>query len=320
MNSHKRLGRRTFITTAGLGILGAATAQRLGLPAERPNRQRVLRIAHLTDIHVQPELGAGEGMAVAIEHAHNLKDRPDIILQGGDAIMDALAEDKTRTKTQWGLFHKTFAETATLPVRHVIGNHDVWGWSLENPSKADIAYGKDWAKDEFGLREGYYSYDQAGWHFVVLDSVSYAQGGYTARLGDAQLEWLDGDLAAVPRNTPVCVVSHIPILSACTYLDGDNETSGNWQVPGAWMHIDARKIKDVFSKYNNVRLALSGHVHLQDEVHYLGVKYLCNGAVSGGWWGGPYQEFTNAYFTVDLYDDGSSESQVHTFGWQARSA
>lgn len=317
MNGHKLLGRRAFLTTAGLGVLGAATAQRLELPPESPTRRRVLRIAHLTDIHVQPELGAVEGMAAALEHAQNLGDKPDLIVQGGDAIMDALAADKTRTRTQWRLFHETL-EAATLPVRHVIGNHDVWGWSLDNPSAADIAYGKDWAKNEFGLAESYYSYDQAGWHFVVLDSVYPAEGGYTARLDDAQLEWLDGDLAATPQGTPVCVVSHIPILAASTYFDGDNEASGNWQVPGAWMHIDARRIKDVFKRHPNVRLALSGHVHLQDEVHYLGVKYLCNGAVSGGWWGGPYQEFANAYFTVDFYDDGSSESQVHTFGWRAR--
>lgn len=320
MNGPKRINRRTFIATAGLGVLGAAAAQRLELPAESPTRRRVLRLAHLTDIHVQPELGAGEGMAAALEHAQNLSDKPDLIVQGGDAIMDALAADKARTRTQWRLFHQTLNGVATLPVRHVVGNHDVWGWSLDNPSAADIAYGKDWAKDEFGLGAGYYSYDQAGWHFVVLDSVYPAEGGYTARLDDAQLEWLDGDLAATPRSTPVCVISHIPILAASTYFDGDNETSGNWQVPGAWMHIDARKIKDVFKRHGNVRLALSGHVHLQDEVHYLGVKYLCNGAVSGGWWGGPYQEFTNAYFTIDLFDDGSSESQVHTFGWRARNA
>ena len=63
------------------------------------NRKRVLRIAHLADIHVQPELDAAAGMASAIEHAQNLKDKPDMILQGGDAIMEALAADKARTKT-----------------------------------------------------------------------------------------------------------------------------------------------------------------------------------------------------------------------------
>lgn len=234
--------------------------------------------------------------------------------------MDALAATKARTKEQWGIFHRVLNETATLPVRHVVGNHDVWGWSLDSNAKPDTAYGKAWALDELSLQSGHYSFDQAGWHFTVLDSIYPAEGGYTARLDEAQLEWLAGDLGATPRTTPVCIVSHIPILAVCAFLDGDNETSGNWQVPGAWMHIDARAIKDVIKQHGNVRLALSGHVHLQDQVNYLGVKYLCNGAVSGGWWNGPYQEFTNAYVTVDLYDDGSSEHQVHTFGWQAKTA
>jgi hypothetical protein len=75
------------------------------------------------------------------------------------------------------------------------------------------------------------------------------------------------------------------------------------------MHIDARRIKDVFRQHPNVKVCLSGHIHLQDEVTYLGVKYLCNGAVSGNWWDGAYQEFSPAYAVVDLYDDGSSESE-----------
>jgi hypothetical protein len=42
---------------------------------------------------------------------------------------------------------------------------------------------------------------------------------------------------------------------------------------------------------------------------YLGVKYLCNGAVSGSWWDGVYQEFPPAYVIVDLFDEGTSASQ-----------
>lgn len=319
MNLKGRISRRKLLTTAGLTALGAATAQRLVLPPERENRQRVLRIAHLTDIHVQPELGAADGMAAALEHAHNLQDRPDIIFQGGDAIMDALAADKARVQQQWRLWREVLDANLELPIVHAVGNHDVWGWSLEGAGVLrDALYGKAWALDMFGLERGYYSFDRAGWHFIVLDSNFPAEGGYTARLDDVQFEWLGGDVRATPPETPVCVLSHIPVLAACPFFDGDNEASGDWEVPGAWMHIDARRVKDLFKEHPNVRLALSGHIHLQDETHYLGVKYLCNGAVSGGWWNGPYQEFQPAYVTVDLYDDGSSERQVHPYGWKTR--
>ncbi|MGQ9650788.1 MAG: hypothetical protein ACUVXJ_11815 [Phycisphaerae bacterium] len=65
-----------------------------------------------------------------------------------------------------------------------------------------------------------------------------------------------------------------------------------------------------------MKVCLSGHVHLIDRVDYLGVSYLCNGAVCGGWWEGPYQECDAGYALVDLYDDGSFEKRYVQFGWK----
>jgi 3',5'-cyclic AMP phosphodiesterase CpdA len=275
-----------------------------------PNRRRVLRIAHLTDVHVQPEQSAPEGMARALQHAQSLSDKPDIIFNGGDSIMDALKTDKARAKTQWQIWQSVLKNECSLPVVHCIGNHDVWGWKMkEKLIKHDQLYGKQWAMNEFGLATRYYSFDKAGWHFIVIDSTHAVKNGYVAKLDEGQFAWLQDDLKKTPAATPVCVLSHIPIICFCSFFDGDNEKSGNWQVPGAWMHIDARRIKDAFRQHPNVKICLSGHIHLQDEVTYLGVKYLCNGAVSGNWWDGAYQEFPPAYAVVDLYDDGSSESE-----------
>jgi hypothetical protein len=51
-------------------------------------------------------------------------------------------------------------------------------------------------------------------------------------------------------------------------------------------------------------------VHLVDDLTYLGVRYLCNGAVCGGWWKGPYQEFGPLYALLDFHDDGTVERQM----------
>jgi hypothetical protein len=80
-------------------------------------------------------------------------------------------------------------------------------------------------------------------------------------------------------------------------------------VPGAWLHLDARRIKDLFHRHLQVKLCLSGHIHLVDRVDYLGVTYCCSGAVSGGWWDGPCQEFPNGYGLVTLYNDGSFDNR-----------
>ena len=75
-------------------------------------------------------------------------------------------------------------------------------------------YGKHWACDEFGRDKPYASFDRGGWHIVLLDSVFPFGEGYIGRLDDAQWDWLERDLAAVGPETPVILLSHIPILSA----------------------------------------------------------------------------------------------------------
>ncbi|MHC4159854.1 MAG: metallophosphoesterase family protein [Planctomycetota bacterium] len=237
--------------------------------------------------------------------------------------MDALKADKARTKAQWEVFQAVLKNECSLPVVHCIGNHDVWGWGLEDESvRNDRLYGKQWAVEEFGLESRYYRFDKAGWQFIVLDSthsidkVPSSEEPYTAKLDEEQFEWLKEVLGQTAKERPICVLSHIPIICFCAFFDGECEKSGNWEVPGAWMHIDARRIKDLFYEHKNVRLCLSGHMHMQDKVEFLGAKYLCDGAVSGSWWEGNHYEFAPGYVVVDLYNDGSSRSEYITYKWQ----
>jgi 3',5'-cyclic AMP phosphodiesterase CpdA len=272
-----------------------------------------LRVAHLTDIHVSDIAGAAAGMAAAIRHAQAQADRPDLLLFGGDCIGDALDTPKEKVLAQWDLWEKIFSAEVKLPHAVCLGNHDILGWSRRGDIAlaSDPDYGKSLALRRLGLQQRYFSFDRAGWHFIVLDSmVAGPTNGYLARLDEEQFTWLGQDLAKTPPTTPVCVLSHIPILSAAAFLDGDLAKTGNWEVPGAWMHLDVRRLKDLFRQHPNVRLCLSGHLHLVDDVSYLGVRYLCNGAVSGGWWKGNYQEFGPTYALLDLYDDGSADNQL----------
>lgn len=317
------MNRRHFLRSAGaLALTGSLAA--LGSPTDgpaspKPQRKRVLRAAHLTDIHVLPDMEhfdqPEEGMAAAIRHAQGQADKPDLLLFGGDMVMDSLKTEKSKVLAQWAVWERIFAAEVKLPYRLCLGNHDVWGWAIhDNPDiEKDPHYGKGLVMERLGIRDRYYSFEQAGWHFVVLDSLERDYGnkaGYTARLDDAQFEWLKADLAATPAATPVFVMSHIPLLSVCVFFDDDLEATGSWVIPGPWVHIDSRRIKNLFRQHPNVKACISGHVHLADDVSYLGVRYLCNGAVSGGWWKGAYQEFGPAYALVDLYDDGSVENTL----------
>jgi 3',5'-cyclic AMP phosphodiesterase CpdA len=281
----------------------------------QPTTHRVLRIAHLTDIHIYPEPRAIQGLTACLRHVHALADPPDVIFNGGDAIMDALEIDEERTRAQWDVWQQILRAECRLPIEHCLGNHDVWGWHRAHSGTTgrEPRHGKKWALEVFGLAAPYRSFDQAGWHFIVLDSTYPHGHDYLARLDAEQFAWLEADLNAVPRQTPVLVLSHIPILSACVFFDGDNETPSHWVVPGAWVHLDARRLKDLFLQHPNVKLCLSGHVHLHERVDYNGVTYLCNGAVCGDWWRGPYQECAPGYGLIDLYADGSFAHQYLTW-------
>ncbi len=251
-------------------------------------------------------------MERALEHAQEQK--PDLLITGGDLIMDALSADKERMKAQWDLYRRVLKGNISVPVEQCIGNHDVWGWNNPQLYKGQSGYGKSYALDVLELERPYRSFDRGGWHFVVLDSTYPKTVGYTAKLDNEQFEWLEDDLR---KNTqrPTMIVSHIPILSACVFFDGPNEERGNWRVPGAWMHIDARRLKDLFWRFKNVKACISGHIHLQDHLHYLGVAYFCNGAVCGAWWKGDCQEVRPGYAIMDLFDDGHVSGHYSSYGW-----
>lgn len=321
---------RRGLLSLGAAALGSLGVRWSGLPVAgaaeiapaAAGKTRALRLAHLTDIHVQPELSAGPGLAACLKHVQSLKDAPTLILNGGDSVMDVFGKDAARAKAQADIFRSVLKQECSLRVEHCIGNHDVWGWNKKNSQTTgdEANWGKPWALDLFGINRRYRSFDVAGWHFIVLDSTFPAGTGYTARLDDEQFDWLAKDLAATPPTTPVCVLSHIPILAVSAFMDGENEKSGDWKVPGAWMHIDARQIGKLFLKHPNVKLCLSGHLHLHDQCLYNNVWYICNGAVSGGWWKGSYHECAEGYGLVDLYADGTFDAQYVGFGWKAAKA
>jgi len=202
-------------------------------------------------------------------------------------------------------------------MKFCIGNHDAWGWDKKNSKTTGLEefWGKKRIIKELGLPNRYYSFDAGSWHIILLDSTYPSEHVYTARLDDEQFLWLKQELESF-KESNVCIISHIPILSAAAFLDGDNEQTGRWVVPDQWMHMDARKIKDLLANYSNVRLCISGHLHLVDRVQYNNVTYICDGAVCGAWWGGKHYECDAGYGIFDLYADGSFEHRYITYGWK----
>jgi hypothetical protein len=141
---------------------------------------------------------------------------------------------------------------------------------------------------------------------------------YYAAIDVLQLSWLKDHLAAVPKGRHVCVVTHIPILAACVFFDGDRLRPDFWHVPDAWMHRDAAELQLLLSTHN-VKLAISGHIHLLDTVQYNNVTYICDGAVCGNWWKGtPYHETPAGFGLFDLHPDGRFTHQYIPLDWRPK--
>jgi 3',5'-cyclic-AMP phosphodiesterase len=314
--------RRQILTAAGTAALGAPLLNSAESAPAKPNpaRKRTLRLAHFTDVHVQPERGAALGMAAALKHVQSLDDPPSLIVAGGDAVMDSLAADADRTRLQWKLWQRTLKADCSLPVEPVIGNHDVWGWD-KTRSRTDgkeMQWGKQRALDEFGLKERYRSFDRGGWHVIILDSIfPDAETVYRGQLDEKQFAWLAAELKKTPATTPVVVVSHIPILTVAG-VEFDEIIAKKPQARRMLSHQDARRLVHLFTKHRKVKLCLSGHLHLTERCDYAGVTYLCSGAVSGNWWKGRHYETAEGYNVVDLYDDGTFGWRYVAYGWTAR--
>lgn len=304
MASRRTFLRNAFLTGATLPLV--ARAEALNGPLN-PRKKRVLRAAHLTDCHLLPKPHAEAALRRVFREIKGLKDRPELILNTGDTIMDSNGQTREVVAERWALWEKVVKEEAQLPIHSVLGNHDEWYGPKEQDAayQSDPRYGKAWAVNVLKMPGRYYDFEANGWHFLALDSIN-RQTGY--HLDAEQMDWLKEKLVTLPAQRPVCVLSHVPILSLCSlmyYVQRHPATEVKFPVYD--MHIDAKTLKDLFYKRKNVRLALSGHIHYIDAVDYLGTTYRCNGAVSGNWWEGVLDEFPPAYAILDFYADGSHD-------------
>lgn len=299
--------RRSFLRNgflAGLGIMGAG---KLSIAASagdniKSSKERSLRIAHITDCHSKPKLKAEKALKSVFRELNGMGDKPDLIINTGDSVLEANYTSPGFIEECWDVWNDS-VNCCGIPIHHTIGNHDVF-ITPDIEERFRHREGKLWSMQMLGMSNPYYTFEKAGWKFIALDSI----GEHSYELDDVQFAWLESELAS--SDKPVCIYSHVPIISAAAMMYAMERRSGKSKVLKKEMHSDAKKLKDLFFKYPNVKLCLSGHVHYIDEVDYLGVKYMCNGSVAGNWWQGKLDEFPPAYAIIDLFNDGTVKKDI----------
>ncbi|MBJ6369170.1 metallophosphoesterase family protein [Snuella sedimenti] len=264
-------------------------------------RKRLLKVAHITDIHMRPELDAPNRFKNCMKEikAHDV----DFFLNGGDTIYAADYGDITRDRVleQWSIWNELKSEFKGYELHSCLGNHDMW-WAA--PDKTDPMYGKEYVVKNLGIPKRYYSFKKKDWYFLILDSNNKNAGS----LDEEQRVWLEKELLEMPKGVHVLVMTHYPILGVSTIPYGGN-------------HSDSKYISKLFYKHKDKNIhCISGHMHLLDQAVYNDVNYYCNGSMSGYWWGDGdadsagkcwYHETPPGYSIIELFDDGSLKNTYY---------
>ncbi|MGN8070374.1 metallophosphoesterase family protein [Mucilaginibacter sp. 22184] len=300
--------RRDLIKQIGL-VSGAAVLSNTVTASPinyEQKKKRVLKIAHITDVHIRPEYNAVARFKKCLEMIK--KDKVDLILNGGDSIYAADYDNikKERVIELWNCWKDSIELVKDIPMYSVLGNHDMW-WQ----GKGDELFGKPGVIKMLGLKNNYYSFDKNGWHFIMLDSNHPKSPGM---LDEDQWNWFVQDVQS-SNGKPTLIMSHYPLLSCTGIIDNKPDFIGPFKVSGSYNHLDIMKFIEVFNKNKNIKVCLSGHIHLLDKVWYNDVSYLCNGAASGFWWEpgddgkSSYKQTVPGYSILNLYSNGSFDDQ-----------
>lgn len=275
------------MTTAS-GLADSLAAEATVTPALRIG---LLTDPHYADIpakgkrHYRESLGK---VRTAVERFNEAK--ADFAVELGDYIDEA-----TTAEGEVAHLKTVEAEFAKFrgPRHYVLGNHCVWTLTKEQ-FHANCA-----------AKPGPYSWDHAGFHFVVLDACFRADGtAYGAKnfkwtdteIPETQRCWLAEDLAAARKPTIVFVHQRLDI-------------------PGEYAVKSAPAVREILERAGNVLAVFQGHHHRNDYREVGGIHYCTLMAMVEG--SGP--EHT-ASGVLEVFRDGSLKLngafQQSSYAWK----
>ena len=249
------------------------------------NGSRHVKFGVFADLHVDIIHDAQQRLETFLEACR--REDVDFIIQLGDFCYPdegrkcVCRPENRPINIQNALRVRTYADKARIlslfrdfekPSYHVIGNHDCDMCSKE---QVFSYYGVDYGT--------YYSFDQGGFHFVVLDPcyfqkdgqyISYENGNYfdlsyekepvLPYLPPEQIQWLREDLARTPY--PSVLFSHQRLTRDPVAI------------------LNPEPVREVIaSAPNGVVLALNGHEHMDNAIQVDGVWFLNVNSMSCMW-------------------------------------
>jgi 3',5'-cyclic-AMP phosphodiesterase len=314
------MDRRRFLTLSAAAAACSALPLRAQLTPPPATTPGSLHFIFFTDTHLQPELSAAQGTAQALRKIKSLK--PSFCIQGGDHVMDMTLVPRDRSLMLLDLYQKTEQALDGIPVHHAIGNHDIFGREPKSGvAPTDPLYGKQAFEQRFNTKT-YRSFDEKGYHFIILDSIGItAHREFDAVIDPAQLAWLKSDLAATPPGTPIIVVSHVPIVSAAAQYSPPTDKAGQAVAYQALTGLHAFLLGNPFDvltllEGHNVIAVFQGHTHINETVYWRNIPFITSGAVCGNWWNGSRWGTPEGFTAIEL-DHGTIHWHYETYGWRS---
>lgn len=285
------MNRRIFISQNVLTIGFSGWMTSMAMDSEKSEADVGVKFGLFTDMHHADKPHAGtryyrETLSKFAEAQDKLRHESlDFVVELGDLIdaADSVEKELTYLKRINREYEKLAANRY-----YVLGNHCV-----DTLTKEEFL-------GEVGQAKSYFSFNQSDWHFIILDAcfrndgVAYQRKNFQwtdPNIPQHELDWLQADLKANPRNT---------IVFAHQRLDD----SGNHMVR------NASKVRQILESSGHVKAVFQGHSH-KNAVQMIGeIPYVTFEAMIEG--SGPEN---NAYSLVNARPDGSI--QVSGFRHQA---
>lgn len=220
-----------------------------------------VRFALISDVHFGPAAShAGKlrklthlSEGLVAEFCRRMRDelRPDLVINLGDVLEDESVElDRSR--------YRRFVELLQgigVPVLHVAGNHDT---VYLTPAELCELW-------QIGAPDVCYSRELSGIHFSVLRTIEHP--GQRIELPDAQIRWLEADLASA--TLPVIVLMHHPASEM--RLEGNRWFEKN---PHVCRVVERRALRQVIEASGKVLAVFNGHVHWNHLDIIRGIPYV----------------------------------------------
>lgn len=205
-------------------------------------------VAQITDLHISTEGSLAYGrydtsntLSRCIAHLLRRRPAPDVVLATGD-LVDAGSEAEYRRL-------RLLLAPLTMPLYLIPGNHDDRD-AMRRVFRDHVYLGPAGEPARYSV---------AGYALRLLALDTTVRGETGGALDEAQIDWLDGELAATPREPALVFLHHPPFRTGIARMDTIGLAAAS-----------AERLGAILSRHAQVQLLTCGHVHRAIQVRWHG--------------------------------------------------